>query len=62
MSTATSATARSRHLLVMRGDGGSPTPMLAGRYEDEFVREGGKWKILHRTDFPVMPTQRSGSR
>jgi len=50
------ARARSRHLLVMRGEGGSPTPMLAGRYEDEFVREGGKWKILHRTDYPVMPT------
>jgi uncharacterized protein (TIGR02246 family) len=50
------ATARSRHLLVMRGAGGAPTPMLAGRYEDEFIREGGKWKILHRTDFPVMPT------
>ena len=50
------ARARSRHLLVMRGDDGSPTPMLAGRYEDEFVREDGRWKIRHRTDFPVMPT------
>jgi uncharacterized protein (TIGR02246 family) len=50
------ATARSRHLLVMRGPNGEPTPMLAGRYEDEFIREDGKWKILRRVDFPVMPT------
>jgi hypothetical protein len=50
------ATARSRHLLIMRGPEGQPTPMLAGRYEDEFIREGGQWKILRRVDYPVMPT------
>jgi uncharacterized protein (TIGR02246 family) len=50
------ATVRSRHLLVMRGPGGAPTPALAGRYEDEFIREDGKWKILRRVDYPVMPT------
>lgn len=50
------ATARSRHLLVMRGPRGEPTPALAGRYEDEFIREDGKWKILRRVDHPVMPT------
>jgi uncharacterized protein (TIGR02246 family) len=50
------ATARSRHLLVMRGANGEPTPMLAGRYEDEFIREDGQWKILRRVDTPVMPT------
>ncbi len=50
------ATARSRHLLVMRGPNGEPTPALAGRYEDEFIREEGKWKILRRVDYPVMPT------
>ncbi|HTQ37120.1 MAG TPA: nuclear transport factor 2 family protein [Steroidobacteraceae bacterium] len=50
------ATARSRHLLVMRGPNGEPTPMLAGRYEDEFIREDGQWKILRRVDTPVMPT------
>ena len=31
--------------------------MLGGRYEDEFIRENGEWKILRRVDFPVMPTQ-----
>jgi uncharacterized protein (TIGR02246 family) len=51
------ATARSRHLLVMRGPKGEPTPRLAGRYDDEFIREDGKWKILRRVDNPVMPTR-----
>jgi len=51
------ATARSRHLLVMRGPNGEPTPMLAGRYEDELIREDGKWKILRRVDYPVIPTR-----
>ncbi len=35
------ATARSRHLLVMRGSKGEPVPSLAGRYDDEFIREDG---------------------
>lgn len=51
------ATARSRHLLVMRGEDGSPVPELAGQYEDEFIREDGQWKILKRVDNPVMPTR-----
>lgn len=50
------ATARSRHLLVLRGPKGEPTPALAGRYEDELIREEGEWKILRRVDYPVMPT------
>lgn len=50
------ATARSRHLLIMRGPNGEPQPALAGRYEDEFIREDGQWKILRRVDYPVMPT------
>ena len=50
------ATARSRHLLLMRGEDGSPVPELTGLYEDEFVREDGEWKILRRVDHPIMPT------
>ena len=56
------ATAHSRHLLVMRGPEGEPTPMLAGRYEDEFIREDGEWKILRRVDYPVMPTPEEWGR
>ncbi len=50
------ATARSRHLLVLRGPKGEPTPSLAGRYQDDLIREEGQWKILRRVDTPVMPT------
>lgn len=56
------ATARSRHLLVMRGPDGRPQPMLAGRYEDELIREDGRWKFLRRVDFPVMPTPEEWGR
>ena len=51
------ATVRSRHLLLMRGEEGEPTPMLAGIYDDEFVREDGEWKIQRRVDTPLMPTR-----
>lgn len=54
--TGDTATARSRHLLIMRGPGGTPQPMLAGRYEDDLIREDGQWKILRRVDYPIMPT------
>ena len=50
------ATARSRQLTIMRGEGGAPNPVLSGIYEDQLVRENGEWKILHRTDRVVMPT------
>ncbi|MCW2367680.1 uncharacterized protein (TIGR02246 family) [Sphingobium sp. B7D2B] len=50
------ATAHSRHLLIWRGPNGEPVPALAGRYEDEFIRENGEWKIRRRVDYPVMPT------
>ena len=42
------ATARSRHLLLMRGPNGEPVPELAGLYEDEFKKVDGRWLIARR--------------
>jgi len=56
------ATARSRQLSIIRGKNGDPTPVLAGRYEDEFVRRDGQWKILHRLDITVIPTLEEWSK
>jgi len=55
------ATARSRHLLIRRGENGAPTPTLAGLYEDELIRESGEWKILRRVDNPIMPNREEWS-
>jgi ketosteroid isomerase-like protein len=46
----------SKYLFWTKSADNRPTPLLAGRYVDEFVRVVGQWKILHRTDFPVMPS------
>ena len=56
------ATARSRHLLFMRGPDGRPRPMLAGQYRDDLIREDGVWKFLRRVDTPLMPTPDEWSR
>jgi ketosteroid isomerase-like protein len=47
---------RSGHVAFRRAPGGNPVPVLFGRYEDEFIRENGTWKILRRTDIPTIPT------
>jgi ketosteroid isomerase-like protein len=52
------ATARSEHVLFRRHADGSglPQAVLFGRYQDEFIRENGAWKIHKRIDYPTMPT------
>ncbi len=50
------ATAKSRFVFVMRGEGGAPTPSLSGQYHDRLVRVDGTWKIAERVDHTVMPT------
>ncbi|MCL6249586.1 nuclear transport factor 2 family protein [Altererythrobacter sp. KTW20L] len=50
------ATAKSRFVFVMRGEGGSPTPELSGQYHDRLVRVDGEWRIAERVDHTVMPT------
>ena len=48
------ATARSRYMFYTADDN-RPVPVLAGRYEDELVREDGAWKIARRTTHGVIP-------
>lgn len=50
------ATATSRYVFVMRGPDGQPVPSLAGVYHDQFVRQGGMWKIKRRIADDIMPT------
>jgi uncharacterized protein (TIGR02246 family) len=49
------AKARSRYMFVTASPENRPTPALAGRYVDEFVRENGAWKIKKRTTHGVIP-------
>lgn len=49
------ATARSRYLFITRSPDDRPIVALAGRYEDELVRENGEWKIRTRRSHGVIP-------
>jgi uncharacterized protein (TIGR02246 family) len=49
------ANVRSRYLFITASPENRPTPLLAGRYVDEFVRENGAWKIKKRTTHGVIP-------
>jgi uncharacterized protein (TIGR02246 family) len=49
------AKARSRYTFFTASPDNKPTPALAGRYIDEFVRENGTWKIKKRITHGVIP-------
>jgi ketosteroid isomerase-like protein len=49
------ATARSRYLFMTRSPDDRPVVALAGRYEDQLVREAGEWKIKTRRSHGVIP-------
>jgi hypothetical protein len=49
------AKARSRYMFFTASPDNKPTPALAGRYVDDFVRESGVWKIKLRTTNGVIP-------
>jgi len=53
--TGDTATATSRYLFVTATPEGRPAPAIAGRYVDDFVREGGAWKIRRRVTHGVIP-------
>lgn len=50
------AIAESRLVYFARKDG-RPVPMLAGRYEDELVREDGRWRFKYRRVIGEIPTR-----
>jgi len=49
------AKARSRYLFFTASPDNRPVVSLAGRYEDDFVRENGEWKIKRRITHGVIP-------
>jgi hypothetical protein len=53
--TGDTARVRSRYTFFTASPDNKPTPSLAGRYIDEFVRENGAWKIKKRTTHGVIP-------
>jgi len=42
------ATAVSKLIFYVKGPEGRPVPQMAGHYDDEFVREEGRWKFAKR--------------
>lgn len=50
------ARADSRITYFARGENDRPVPMLAGRYEDEFVRVEGRWLFASRQVIGEIPT------
>lgn len=50
------ARADSRISYFARGDNNRPVPMLAGRYEDKFVRVDGRWLFASRQVIGEIPT------
>ncbi|MXO59705.1 DUF4440 domain-containing protein [Altererythrobacter salegens] len=49
------AEVESKYLFWTASTDNRPTPLLAGRYVDKFVREGGQWKIARRTTWGQIP-------
>ena len=52
------ASSTTKWLYITRGDDDSPKPTYLGHYDDQFIRENGKWKFLRReapADIPAGP-------
>jgi uncharacterized protein (TIGR02246 family) len=49
------ATASSQSLYMVPGEGGAPRAAMMARYDDQLVREGGRWKFARRVVHGQMP-------
>ena len=49
------ASASTKWIFVVPSDNGSPTWRFLGHYQDEFVREQGRWYFLRREAFTDLP-------
>jgi uncharacterized protein (TIGR02246 family) len=54
-----SARATSQSLFMVPGEGGAPRAAMMAQYDDELVREGGRWKFARRTVRGLMPAPRA---
>jgi SnoaL-like domain len=51
------ATAYSRVLFLVKSADNVPAPSRGGHYEDELIREGGRWRFLRRVVMGDIPPQ-----
>lgn len=49
------ATGVTKWIFVMPGDGGNPRWVYLGHYDDQFIRENGRWRFLRREAFTDLP-------
>ena len=54
-----SATANSQSLYMVPGDDGAPRAAMMAQYDDELVREQGRWKFARRVVRGLMPAPRA---
>jgi len=54
-----SATATSQSLYMVPGEDGAPRAAMMAEYDDELVREGGRWKFARRAVRGLMPASPS---
>jgi len=56
------ATATSKWTFFVRSEDNKLVPSLSGYYDDELVREDGKWKFLHRVALHAIPNPTSSGK
>ena len=52
-----SARATSQSLYMVPGEGGAPRAAMMAQYDDELVREDGRWKFARRVVHGLMPAR-----